>query len=52
MQSIQELVERARAHIAEADSLAALEQARVQYVGKAGELTALFLVSIVLLTKF
>ncbi|MDP9113761.1 MAG: phenylalanine--tRNA ligase subunit alpha [Acidobacteriota bacterium] len=40
MQSIQELVERALAHIAQADSLAALEQARVQYVGKSGELTA------------
>jgi phenylalanyl-tRNA synthetase alpha chain len=40
MQSIQELVERALAHIAQADSLAALEQTRVQYVGKAGELTA------------
>ncbi|HSR06497.1 MAG TPA: phenylalanine--tRNA ligase subunit alpha [Bryobacteraceae bacterium] len=40
MQSIQELVERALAHIAQAESLAALEQARVQYVGKSGELTA------------
>ena len=40
MQSIQELVERALAHIAQADSLAALDQARVQYVGKSGELTA------------
>jgi len=40
MQSIQELVERALAHIAQADSPATLEQARVQYVGKAGELTA------------
>ncbi len=40
MQSIQELVERALAHIAQAESLAALDQARVQYVGKAGELTA------------
>ena len=40
MQSIQELVERALAHIAQADSLVALDQARVQYVGKSGELTA------------
>jgi len=40
MQSIQELVERALAHIAQSDSLAALDQARVQYVGKSGELTA------------
>ena len=40
MQSIQELVERALAHIAQADSPVTLEQARVQYVGKAGELTA------------
>jgi phenylalanyl-tRNA synthetase alpha chain len=40
MQSIQELVERALAHIGAADSLAALDQARVQYLGKSGELTA------------
>ena len=39
MQSIQELMERALAHIAQADSLAMLDQARVQYVGKAGEMT-------------
>lgn len=39
MQSIQELVERALAHIGQADSAATLEQARVQYLGKAGELT-------------
>ena len=40
MQSIQDLVERALVHIAETDSLAALDQARVQYLGKSGELTA------------
>jgi phenylalanyl-tRNA synthetase alpha chain len=40
MQSIQELVERALAHINQADSLPALDQARVQYLGKSGELTA------------
>ena len=40
MQSIQELVERALAHIGQADSLATLDQARVQYLGKSGELTA------------
>ena len=39
MQSIQELVERALAHIGQADSAAMLEQARVQYLGKSGELT-------------
>ena len=39
MQSIQELVERALAHIGQADSSAMLEQARVQYLGKSGELT-------------
>lgn len=39
MQTIQELVERALAHITQADSAAALEQARVQYLGKSGELT-------------
>ena len=39
MQSIQELVERALAHIGQADSAATLEQARVQYLGKSGELT-------------
>jgi phenylalanyl-tRNA synthetase alpha chain len=39
MQSIQELVERALAHIGQADSTATLEQARVQYLGKSGELT-------------
>jgi len=41
MQSIQDLVERALVHTSEADSLAALDQARVQYLGKSGELTAL-----------
>jgi phenylalanyl-tRNA synthetase alpha chain len=39
MQSIQELVERALAHIVQADSTATLELARVQYLGKSGELT-------------
>ncbi len=39
MQSIQELVERALVHIGQADSIATLEQARVQYLGKSGELT-------------
>jgi len=39
MQSIQDLVERALAHIAQADSAATLDQARVQYLGKSGELT-------------
>jgi len=39
MQSIQELVERAFAHIGQADSTATLEQVRVQYLGKSGELT-------------
>src|SRR5258706_4106556 len=39
MQSIQELVERALAHIGQADSAAMLDQARVQYLGKSGELT-------------
>jgi phenylalanyl-tRNA synthetase alpha chain len=40
MQSIPELVERALAHINAAATLAALDQARVQYLGKSGELTA------------
>src|ERR1700676_250001 len=40
MQSIQDLVERALVHISGADSLAPLDQARVQYLGKSGELTA------------
>ncbi len=40
MQSIPELLERALAHVLASDSLAALEQARVQYLGKSGELTA------------
>ena len=40
MQSIQELVERALAHIHQAHSLPVLDQARVQYLGKSGELTA------------
>jgi phenylalanyl-tRNA synthetase alpha chain len=39
MQSIQELMERALAHIGNADSAPTLEQARVQYLGKSGELT-------------
>src|SRR5258708_28324655 len=39
MQSIQELVERALAHIGQANSAATLDQARVQYLGKSGELT-------------
>jgi phenylalanyl-tRNA synthetase alpha chain len=40
MQSIQQLVERALAHIGQAESLATLDRARVQYLGKSGELTA------------
>jgi phenylalanyl-tRNA synthetase alpha chain len=40
MQSIQDLVERALVHINEANSSATLDQARVQYLGKSGELTA------------
>jgi phenylalanyl-tRNA synthetase alpha chain len=40
MQSIPELLDRALAHIGQADSLVALDQARVQYLGKSGELTA------------
>jgi phenylalanyl-tRNA synthetase alpha chain len=40
MQSIQDLVERALVHISGTNSLAALDQARVQYLGKSGELTA------------
>jgi phenylalanyl-tRNA synthetase alpha chain len=41
MQSIPELVERALAHINAAVTPAALDQVRVQYLGKSGELTAL-----------
>lgn len=40
MQSIQELLDRALAQIRQADTPAALEQTRVQYLGKSGELTA------------
>ncbi len=40
MQSISELLERALAQVAASDSLAALDQARIQYLGKSGELTA------------
>src|ERR1700694_1648867 len=40
MQSIQDLVERALVHISGANKLAALDQARMQYLGKSGELTA------------
>src|SRR5580658_7528867 len=40
MQSISELVERALAQINAAASAAALDQVRVQYLGKAGELTS------------
>ena len=40
MQSIPELVERALAHINAATTPAALDKARVQYLGKSGELTA------------
>jgi phenylalanyl-tRNA synthetase alpha chain len=40
MQSISELLERALAHVGASDSLAALDQARIQYLGKSGELTA------------
>jgi phenylalanyl-tRNA synthetase alpha chain len=41
MQSISQLVERALAQISAAANAAALDQARVQYLGKAGELTSL-----------
>ncbi len=40
MESIQDLLARALAQIGAAETLAALDQARVQYVGKSGELTA------------
>ena len=40
MQSIHDLLDRAIIQIGQADSLAALEQVRVQYLGKSGELTA------------
>jgi len=40
MQSIHDLLDRALTQIRQTDSLAALEQARVQYLGKSGELTA------------
>jgi phenylalanyl-tRNA synthetase alpha chain len=40
MQSISELVERALAQISAAATPAALDQARVQYLGKSGELTS------------
>jgi len=40
MQSIHDLLDRALIQIGQTDSLAALEQARVQYLGKSGELTA------------
>jgi phenylalanyl-tRNA synthetase alpha chain len=40
MQSIGELLDRALAQIHASDSLTALDQARVQYLGKSGELTA------------
>jgi phenylalanyl-tRNA synthetase alpha chain len=40
MQSIHDLLDRALIQIGQADSLTRLEQARVEYLGKAGELTA------------
>lgn len=40
MQSIHDLLDRALIQIGQADSLPRLEQARVEYLGKAGELTA------------
>ena len=40
MQSIHDLLDRALTQIGQADSLAAVEQVRVQYLGKSGELTA------------
>ena len=40
MQSIHDLLDRALTQISQTDSLAAVEQVRVQYLGKSGELTA------------
>jgi len=40
-QSLSELLDRATAEIAKSDSLASLDQARVRYLGKSGELTAM-----------
>jgi phenylalanyl-tRNA synthetase alpha chain len=40
MQSISQLVERALAQIVAAANAAALDQVRVQYLGKSGELTS------------
>jgi phenylalanyl-tRNA synthetase alpha chain len=40
MQSIHDLLDRALIQIGQTDSLAAVEQVRVQYLGKSGELTA------------
>ena len=40
MQSIHDLLDRALIQIGQADSLTRLDQARVEYLGKAGELTA------------
>src|SRR5260370_35248067 len=40
MQSIHDLLDRALIQIGQAETLAALDQARVQYLGKSGELTA------------
>ena len=40
MQSIHDLLDRALTQIGQTDSLAAVEQMRVQYLGKSGELTA------------
>ncbi len=40
MQSIHDLLDRALIQIGQAETLAALEQARVQYLGKSGELTS------------
>ena len=41
MQAVNELMERAQAQVAAASTPAQLEQVRVQYLGKSGELTAL-----------
>jgi septum formation inhibitor MinC len=40
-QSLSELLDRATAEIAKSDSLTSLDQARVRYLGKSGELTAM-----------
>ena len=40
MQSIHELLERALAQIKQSDSLTALDQLRIEYLGKSGKITA------------